>query len=347
MRPALLASVLTGLLIVSTVGAAEAEDGAVVSRLADPKIVEASALAVSSKFPDLAYTLNDSKNKPIIYAVQISTGQTVGRANIGSFGPEDTESLYVDPAGQMWVGDLGDNDGQRKDASILKFPEPGPGDHKITAAERYGIKYSDGKANVEAMLVDPATSRVFLASKDTFGRPAALYALSTLQSGVRNIATNLNVQIPAGVSDGTFSPDGRFALLRTYTGVWITEPGTWNPVHQMSVPGPTKSESIALEPGAQTFLVGGEGANSPLVRWSLPPSLLPGATPTPAPTSVPPLTAAPAPAADAARAAEAPSGLPAAPPDPTFELSSKTIAGTGIGLAALLAIGAIVLRRRT
>jgi hypothetical protein len=254
-----------------TAAAASAADETVVSRMGDGKIVESSALAVSATIPDLAYTLNDSNNKPVVYAVKISTGQTVGRADIGRFKVEDTESLYVDPRGQMWVGDLGDNDHGRKDASILVFPEPGAGDHKITAAQRYGIKYADGeKPDVEAMLVNPTSGRVFLGTKNREGGPGTIYSLPALQPGVRNVATDLHVRIPTDVTDGTFSSDGSLVLLRTNSSVWIVDPRNWNILRQMRVPDPKDSESIALERGDQTFLVGGEGKDSELIRVALP-----------------------------------------------------------------------------
>jgi hypothetical protein len=335
-RPRPLAALVAAAFVFFAALPAFADQGAIVSRLANRQIVEASGLAVSATIPDLAYTLNDSKNEPVVYAIKISTGQTVGRADLGKFKPEDTESLYVDPRGQMWVGDLGDNDHDRNNVSILVFPEPGPGQHKIKAAQRYRVKYSDGRANVEAMLVNPTSGQVFLASKNENG-PGTVYAISALQPGVPNVATNLHVRIPGEVTDGTFSPDGSLALLRTYSSVWIADPRNWNMLREMPAPNPNKSESITLERGDQTFLVGGEGENSPLIRFALP------------------LNAAVDKVSekDVTQAAgkqdddgPQPWGLPPVVADEEFGFGPRAIAGLGIAIVAALVFAAVVVRRR-
>ena len=316
---------------------AAAEQGTVVSRLADKQIVEASGLAISAGIPDLAYTLNDSGNKPTVFAIQISTGQTVGRTDLSRYKLEDTESLYVDPRGQMWVGDLGDNDHSRTDVSILRFPEPGPGKHKIVTAERFGVRYDDGKVDVESMLVNPSSGQVFLASRNRVGGAGTLYALpATLQPGGKNLATNMNVQLPADVTDGTFSADGSLALLRTPSRVWVANPQSWAMVHQITLPRPEKSESITFERGDQTFLVGGEGAKSPLIRAALP--LKPAELATAEPTQDSSATDEPA--------AKDEEFLPAAEPAQAVGIPTVVIVGASVALAVAFAVTAAVLRRR-
>lgn len=313
-----------------------AEQGTVVSRLGDKQIVEASGLAISAAIPDLAYTLNDSGNKPMVYAIRISTGQTVGRADLSRYKLEDTESLYVDPRGQMWVGDLGDNDHNRNDVSILRFPEPGVGKHKIVAAERFGVRYNDGKADVEGMLVNPVSGQVFLASRNRVGGAGTVYALPALQPGARNIATNMNVQLPADVSDGTFSTDGSLVLLRTPSSVWVANPQSWKMLRQISLPQPQKSESITFERGDQTFLVGGEGEKSPLIRAALP--LKPAAPDAAEPKQNRTTAAEPANKSEDFQ--------PASEPATARGISTAVIVAASIALAGALVIAAAVLRRR-
>jgi hypothetical protein len=319
-----------------TAAPALADQEAMVSRMANRQIVEASGLAVSATIPDLAYTLNDSNNAPVVYAIKISTGQTVGRADLSKFKPKDTESLYVDPRGQMWVGDLGDNDHDRNDVSMIVFPEPGLGAHKITAAQRFGVKYAGGaKANVEAMLVNPTSGQVFLASKNLEGGPGTVYSLSNLQPGIRNLATPMNVRIPGEVTDGTFSPDGSLVLLRTYSSVWIADPTNWNMLRQMRLPRPNKSESIALERGDQSFLLGGEGEDSPLLRVALPLNPVKDKVQKDIDDT-----------GETDSRASAPWGLPGEVPDGAFGVPTKAIAGFGIAIVAALVFGAVLLRRR-
>jgi hypothetical protein len=205
------------------------------------------------------------------------------------------------------------------------------------AAERFGVRYNDGKADVEGMLVNPVSGVVFLASRNRVGGAGSVYALpAALQPGARNVATNMNVQLPADVSDGTFSTDGSLVLLRTPSSVWVANPQSWKMLRQISLPEPQKSESITFERGDQTFLVGGEGEKSPLIRAALP--LKPTAPATAEATQNP------ATAAESATKSE--DFEPASEPSAARGIPTLVIVVAGIALVGALVITAAVLRRR-
>lgn len=240
-----------------------------VSQIQDDRIRESSGLAASSRHSDLAYTVNDRGNDPALYAVQISTGQVVGVTNLSSLGFEDTESIAVDDEGTVWVGDLGDNDHQRDNISIVSFPEPGPGNHELASAEQYRVKLPDGPFDVEGMLVHPRDGRVFLVSKNREGL-GKIYRLPELAPGTTATAEDLDVAAPQMVTDATFTHDGRQALLRTEDDVWVYDSTSWQPVTRVDTPKLQQGESITVEQGDRTMLLGSEGKNSPLVRIPMP-----------------------------------------------------------------------------
>lgn len=266
-------------LMTPTACAAAVEDTpstTIVSRMADERIRESSGLAYSVKYPDLAYTMNDSKNRAAVYAVQVSSGRVVGEVDLEDFDLHDPESISVDPQGRLWLGDLGDNDGERDDASILVFDEPGPGDKTASAVQRFPISFEDGPENVEGMMVYPSTRQVFLINK-TDGGAATLFSLpQPLRNGETNTATDLRRAMPARVSDAAFTPDGRYALVKTATGVVGYDVTTWKPISSFATPGLDKGESLTVEPGGRSILIGSEGDDSPLVRVALPPTLASG-----------------------------------------------------------------------
>ena len=174
----------------------------------------------------------------------------------------DTESIAIDGDGTMWLSDLGDNDTKRDDAALYAFPEPGPGDHSVTA-KRYPVSYDTGPVDVEAFLVHPKTGAKVLASKEK-KKPGTLYALpEKLSETSPNVATDLGKPVPEDVSDGTYSIDGTQALLRTRDAVFLVDPGTWQQVGTLDVPKVEQGESIAMEPGGTSFIIGSEGKNSP------------------------------------------------------------------------------------
>jgi hypothetical protein len=268
----LIAATLLAVLLVAEPAAAKKNDDmppGTVSRIQDERIKESSGLAASSRHSDLAYTVNDRGNDPALYAVQISTGQVVGVTDISNLGFEDTESIAVDDEGTVWIGDLGDNDHQRDNISIVSFPEPGPGNHELASAEQYRVKLPDGPFDVEGMLVHPRDGRVFLVSKNREGL-GKIYRLPELTPGATATAEDLDVAAPQMVTDATFTHDGRRALLRTEDDVWVYDTTSWQPVTRVETPKLQQGESITVELGDQTMLLGSEGKNSPLIRLPLP-----------------------------------------------------------------------------
>lgn len=313
----------------------------VVSRIADGRILESSGLAVSVKHRNLVYTMNDSKNRAAVYAVQVSTGRVVGQVDLEQFDLEDPESIAVDPQGRLWLGDLGDNDGERDDASILVFDEPGSGTKTPAGLQRFPVSFPDGPQNIEGMLVHPSTRQVFLINK-TDGGTATLFSLpQALRNGQANEATDVGRSMPAGVADAAFTPDGRHALVKTATGVVGYDASTWTPVTSFETPGLDKGESLTVEPGGRSILLGSEGNDSPIMRVTLPATLAPVAS-----------TAAPDSSADGSQSDQG--ALPPIPPvapdvEPAKSANATTvtlIAIAGVGVLISVAVALNVVRRR-
>lgn len=287
-RRLLIPGLLIALLVVVLVSSlARRADGAeagpeVVSRMSDPRITESSGLAISVKHDDLAYTINDSGNEPIIFAIKVSTGAVVGTTTITENTPIDTEAIAIDGDGELWVADTGDNQERRTDVALYALPEPGTGDHSV-AAERYPITYPGGPADVETLLINPRTGAKGVVTKGLFG--GELLALpSKLAADRANEAKALGHDMPAMITDGSMSADGRYALLRSYSDAYLYDATTWKPIRSAPTPAQAQGESIAFERSQKSYLIGSEGANSALIRIPL---TLPKAEVVPTPTAKP------------------------------------------------------------
>lgn len=269
--------------------AAVGQDAEKISEMSDPRIEESSGLVISPKHKDLAYTINDGDN-PIVFAIELSTGDVVGTTRVGGGKVEDTEAITIDGDGRMWLADLGDNDKERDDAALYRFPEPGPGEHSVNA-NRYPVSYEGGPADIETFMVHPETGKKFLATRDEKS-PGKLYSLpKKLTRNGDNRATDLGKSVPLDTSDGTFTPSGSQALIRTGFAVHVFDPETWSEVEELSVPEVKNGESIAMEPGGGSFIIGSEGDNSPLIRVTFesdqePSEATPKPTPSPTPETV-------------------------------------------------------------
>lgn len=266
--------------------AAVGQDSEKISEIDDSRIKESSGLAISPKHDDLAYTINDG-DSPVVYAIEISTGNVVGTIGVSGAKVEDTESIAIDGDGRMWLADVGDNDAERDDVALYAFAEPGPGDHSVDA-KRYPVSYEGGPVNVEALLVHPKTGKKFLASKNEKSTGTVYSLPKKLTINGDNRAKDLRKPVPSDTSDGTFTPSGAQALIRTGEGVYVFDPKTWTEVERLSVPKVENGESISMEPDGGSFIIGSEGKGSPLIRVAFEADQESAeATPAPAPSPTP------------------------------------------------------------
>lgn len=285
--PGLLLALLVVVLVSSLARKADAAETGpdVVSRMSDPRILESSGLVVSHDDKDLAYTINDSGNETVVFAVDIATGATVGTLSAG-LELADTEALSIDGDGMLWIADTGDNAGARSDVALYSVAEPGRGDTQVKAMARYPLTYPDGPRDVEALAIDPRTGAKFLLTKGLFG--GEVYAVPDHLTPDRpNRVTALDAEVPGVITDAAFTPDGAYVIARNYGEAYVLDASTWESVETIVLPPVEQGETLAVEPGGTSFLVGSEGASSPLIRvaFTEPKPSTPEPTATPAPTA--------------------------------------------------------------
>ncbi|MFY0408846.1 hypothetical protein [Solicola sp. PLA-1-18] len=285
--PGLLVALLVVVVVASLTGRARADDdggyvsggddstGAVaeherVSVVRDRRVGESSGLVVSTRDPRLAYTMNDSGNDPVVFVVEIATGDVVGTTRLRGEGFEDVEALAVDGDGTLWIGDVGDNDGVRDDLAVYSTTQPRRGDRTATP-RRFPVAYPDGVAeDAEALLADPVTGRLSVVTKGFLG--GSLYRLpARLGTDRVNPMTVVDdFRAPLLVTDGSFLPNGSTFLLRTYIGVFAYDARTLERTWAATLPSQPQGETLAVEPGGGSALIGTEGVPSPLERITLP-----------------------------------------------------------------------------
>ena len=107
----------------------------------DAAVPETSALC----FTDGAlWTLNDSGNPPGIFRLDSTSGRVVQRVRIRNFPNVDWEELAAD-AKYFYIGDFGNNAGNRRDLRVLRVAKAalGPADTCSVAAEAIAFTYPD------------------------------------------------------------------------------------------------------------------------------------------------------------------------------------------------------------
>ncbi|MFD1825782.1 MULTISPECIES: hypothetical protein [Mumia] len=268
--PGLLVVLLVIVLVTALAREARADEPPIeqVSTITDARLRESSALVISKRDPSLAYTVNDSGNEPVVFTIEVASGEVVGSTRLVGFNVVDVEALAIDRTGRLWVADIGDNDAVRSTVALYALTEPVVGTKQVKP-KRYRVRYADGNTDAEALLADPAGG-MSIVSKGLLG--GQLYHLpETLDPKKVNVAEPVaDAQVPALVTDGDYLPDGAGIVLRTYLGVHVLDAATWGETWSSTVPETGQSESLAVEPDGTSVLIGSEGLPSPIRRVTLP-----------------------------------------------------------------------------
>ena len=231
---------------------------------------EASGLAIGKGTGGRLWMHNDS-GAPELIAVD-AAGTVTGRVVLNGARVDDWEALASGPCGKnscLYVGDIGDNDASRKQITIYRVLEPAQASGTVKA-EAFHATYPDSAQDAETLLVSP-NGILFVVTKGDSG-PIALYKFpQQLQPGTTMKLERVGGAISAKpkaddrVTDGAFSADGRWVVLRThntltfYRGEDFTR-GHFKEAHRVDVSALNEPQGEAVVFGAgNTLYIGGEG----------------------------------------------------------------------------------------
>ena len=333
--PALLAPPMTALASTSA-PAASTPSASALFRFADPRLSESSGLAASS-FDDTLYTHNDSGDSARFYRVD-ERGDTVAVYTLRGARAVDWEDMATgtDADGNrvLYLADIGDNASSRSGIDVYRVAEPRGGSGDV-AWTRYRFAYPDGAHDAEALLVDPRTQRMYVATKVWLGSGQLYVAPATISTTAVNMLTPVR-PVPALVTSGAFSPDNSHIVLLTYLGAYWAD-SIDGPLHAFDVPRQPQNEAIAFDRGGDALLVGSEGSHSAVYRVALPWADQPAGTP-----SAPSAPSAPS---SSDTKPQAPDAMPQAPGSPWSATTVLALAALGIVIFSSL-LAAVLIRRR-
>ncbi|MEO6878354.1 MAG: hypothetical protein ABI205_07730, partial [Gemmatimonadaceae bacterium] len=135
-------------------------DISIVPSHARRELSENSAAVMSVRQPGVFFTINDSGNDPILFAMD-TTGADRGAWRVrnavnvdwesGSMGKCDAASISLNC---VYVGDTGDNMATHRTRSVYRIHEPtAHGQTDSVSADRLTYVYADGPHDVEAIYV--------------------------------------------------------------------------------------------------------------------------------------------------------------------------------------------------
>jgi hypothetical protein len=214
---------------------------------------ESSGLAQSRRDPGLFWTHNDAGNTPEIYALD-AEGRLVQQVRVAGAEAADWEDIESGPCSGgncLFVGDIGDNDGERQTITVYRIPEPASGSGESQPAEPLHARFSDGPQDAEALFALPSGD-LYILTKGRQG-PIALYRFPSPQrSGETATLERVRELFPEPedtddrVTAATSSPDGRWVGVRTYRNLFLY------PADQFVAGEPVAPTLVDLQPLGQS-----------------------------------------------------------------------------------------------
>jgi hypothetical protein len=212
------------------------EPGVKLGELKDKNLKEVSGLAASISNPRLLWAHNDHGNKPEIFLVDenLDVKLTCTLAGVENRDWEDiTTGPGPDPSkNYIYVGDIGDNNGDYKHKFIYRFEEPkwSPGQSNaitVSSIDKIAFQLSDEQKDTEALLLDPKSKNLYVVSKRE--SPVHLYELKYPYNTTGTLTAEKVMSIPVSIIVAAdFSAKGDAILMKDYSHVyyWSIPPST-------------------------------------------------------------------------------------------------------------------------
>lgn len=193
----------------------------------DDAVRESSGLAASRLYADQYYTHNDSGDTARFFRVsrQGQIEATWSLTGAKAIDWEDMASARVSGKNWLFLADVGDNAEKRSSVTIYRVEEPKGTGGEIQRFDTFELTYPDGAHNCEAVFVEPKTGDLYLVTKSE--SVAGVYRVGKPKESGNYVPEKLGVIKPETgmgkygrlVTAADASPDGKWVVVRTYSGL--------------------------------------------------------------------------------------------------------------------------------
>jgi hypothetical protein len=200
------------------------------------EISEASGVVASRQNPGALWTHNDTGYPGSVFALS-TNGALLAQYYIPNAGFGDYEDISFGPGPTpeyqyLYLGDIGDNFSSRSSIRVFRFPEPAvysyqsntPPAQPVPAWQEITLTYPDHPENAEAMMVDPITGDLFIATKLATNSTLYRATRAELDGGGPVTLTFIREMSFSGlkaVSGGDISADGGLVAIRRNGKAWL------------------------------------------------------------------------------------------------------------------------------
>lgn len=181
------------------------------------------------------FSMNDSKGNATLYAFD-TLGTLLRKIKIGNADNVDWEDLAQDTAGNIYIGDLGNNENKRTDLVIYRLPPPATISEKKAEAEIIAFSYEnqtmfpphDSAAHFDCEAFFVFNDSIFLFTKDRAQRSGGKTVMYSIPAQLGTHSAQLRGEFPTfkskqkgAVTAADISPDGSKMALISERTVWV------------------------------------------------------------------------------------------------------------------------------
>ncbi len=266
--------------------APEFADGMILGTVTAPQITETSGIVASRDNQNVLWVHNDSGDTARVFAIN-TLGAYLGAFSLSGASAVDYEDIAMGPGPEagvdyLYVGDIGDNKGERSDVKIYRVGEPvvsstgGDQSATLVGVDTLTLQYPDGARDAETLLSDPLTGDLYIITKRDFGN--RVYRAPAPGAGDQAITLEYMGKMSwMGAVAGDISVTGLEVLVKSYVGITLYERpvgmNLWDAligtVNATSVPytSELQGEAVGFDAVGSGYFTLGEGAGQPLYYY--------------------------------------------------------------------------------
>ena len=189
----------------------------------DP-IRESSGIVASRKHTGVLWTHNDAGNGPVLYAID-PQGKLLAEYPIAA-AADDWEDIATDDAGNLYVGNIGNNKGKRPYLEVYRLPEPDPSKFDrnnppaaLGVQRVWRLRFPAEPLNCEALFIH--NGHGYVISKLFTNSPAEVYRFPLDRPGEVVLEKVAQLPIRAPVAGADLSADAARLAVLSPAGVHV------------------------------------------------------------------------------------------------------------------------------
>jgi hypothetical protein len=254
------------------------------------KVVDLSSIINETSglinFDGRLITHNDSGSEPILYEININSGEINREVKISNVTAVDIEDIAQDE-NFIYVCDIGNNSNDRKDQAIYKISKNDYINKSEVVAELISINYkeqtdfskSSNATNFDAEAVVVMGNELFLFTKNWGDFKTSVYRIPT-QAGAYQIAEVDSYNIEGLITGADYNEVNNTIIMTGYNGfipfvVELSEFTDNNPLNgtieksSIALTGSRQIEAIAVNPDGSYYISAEESLGSPAVLYKM------------------------------------------------------------------------------